>query len=355
MIKRAFICGGLILIAWHGLSAESITGGKGGVFLGERYEETAAMQSGQTLIVNSAATLSGSLKIIAGGEDCRIRYRKRLKATTKKEAAAFAEAISVDVEKNKDGITISLRSPSSAPWSGTKNSGRLDVEITIPDSSSVQFNTAYFDIDAVGPFTEFIVSESLSKVQVEKVTGVTEVRVSSRPFSATDISGRLFISNEYGRIKLENIDTGEKSGTIRNEHGEVTVSNYRGRLDLGTSYDRITARNLFLTGAGNRVKNTSGPIMLSFDSLTTGKIRVNNRYGQISIDIAGRVDARFICKNGKSSRIVAEHMTMEPTIVDDNRLEFIAGKGMAEVRIYTNGDGDIIINGPDRNNVNGGI
>ena len=355
MIKRAFIGSALMLIAWHGLSAESITGGKGGVFLGEQYEETAAMRSGQTLIINSAATLSGNLKVIAGGEDCRIRYRKRLKATTKKEAAGYAEVISVDVEKIRDGITVSLRSPSSAPWSGTKNSGRLDVEITIPDSSSVQFNTAYFDIEAVGPFTEFIVSESLSKVQVEKVTGVTEVRVSSRPFSATDISGRLFISNEYGRIKLENIDTGEKSGTIRNEHGEVTISNYRGRLDLGTSYDRITARNLFLTGTGNRIKNISAPIVLSFDSLTTGKIRVNNQYGQTSIGIAGRVDARFICKNGKSSRITAEHMTMEPTLVNDNRLEFIAGEGTAEVRIYTRGDGDIIINGPDRNTVNGGI
>ena len=39
-------------------------------------------------------------------------------------------------------------------------------------------------------------------------------------------------------------------------------------------------------------------------------------------------------------------MFMEPSLIEDGRLEFSTGEGTAEVRIYNRGGGDILIKGP---------
>jgi hypothetical protein len=47
-------------------------------------------------------------------------------------------------------------------------------------------------------------------------------------------------------------------------------------------------------------------------------------------------------------------MEMTPDLVYESRLEFVAGGGEAEVRLTTDGNGDITIIGPDKRAVAGG-
>lgn len=348
MISRLLI--GIMLLAAAGdlWAAEPLTRDREGVFAGDRVERTAALRSGQTVTITGVASLSGSMTITTGGGECRVAYRKLLKAPDRQEAGQYADLISVDVASVSDGLTIDLKAPIKAPWSGGVNSARLELEIVLPEKCAVKIATAYFDVDAVGPFREFVVNESLSKVSVEKVDGVTEITVSNRPLVVKSLRGKISLTNRYSDITLENIDTGGETGVVSNDNGEVDITGYRGELDLRTSYDRIVGRKLFLTGTRNRIKNVSGAVALSFDSLTAGKLRINNEYGQVTLDILGRVDARFVCREADGSKTVAEHMTMEPTVVYDNRLEYVTGRQTAEVRVTTTGDGDIIINGPER-------
>ena len=351
MIRTVCMIALILILAGSMVMAEKLTTRKAGIFVGEDFEESFDLAADETLTINSAATLSGNIIITAGAEAPRIVYRKSLKTGSKSEAQEFAEAISVEIDRDTEGPVISLRAPSNAPWSGTKNSGRLEIEIFLPDERSLIINTAYFDIDAIGPFSEFTVTESLSRIQVEKVLKVTDIKVSNRPLTASELQGKVSIANKYGRIKLNNINTGENSGTVRNEHGEIVIDSYQGSLDARTSYDRLSARSLYLTGSKNRFKNVSAPIVLGFDSLNTGNIRINNQYEQVMLDISGEVVARFICKNGETGRIVVENMTFEPTLIYDNRLEFSAGPDLgentAEVRITAKEAGDIVINGPE--------
>lgn len=332
---------------------ENLIRDQDGLFTGEQMVQTMSMSGGSRVIIKAAPVLSGTCTITTGGTECRVVFRKILKAPSRDEAEVYAGAIQSVVDGTPEGVVVSFLAP-AAPWSGGPNAARLAVEITIPAKSRVEIQTAYFDIDAKGPFAEFVVSESLSKVSVERVDGATDIRVSNRQVTARDITGKLAVSNKYSTIKLENINTGDETGLVVNENGEVDINSYSGGLDLRTSYDRVIGRHLFLTGIRNRVKNISGAVALSFDSLTAGKLRVNNDYGQISIDIAGRVDARFVCRQADGNKIVADGLNMEPTVVSDSRLEFATGQEAAEVRLTTIGDGDIIINGPGRNGSEGG-
>jgi len=344
----------LVLLGCAGLSAQTLTKSTEGVFVTDGTEGKIAMSKGRRLIIGAAGTLGGDITLKTGAKECRYVYKKLLKTPSKVEAADYAALISVVVDLQKEDVVMSLQTPDKVPWAGTNNSGRLAIEITLPESCAVQINAVYFNVEAVGPFREFIVSESLSKVDVQKVRGDVDVRVSNRPLSIKDVRGTLFATNKYGRIRLENIDTGEGLGTIRNEHGEVSIDAYRGGLDLRTSYDNIVGQHLFLSGSKNRVKNVSGLVTLEFDSLTTGKLRMSNTYSPISLNIANAVSAKFICKIGDGSRVTAENMEMTPDLVYESRLEFIAGGGEAEVRLTTDGSGDITIIGPNKGAVAGG-
>ena len=354
-MKKSFWMALMLLAVWlNWAAAQSLTKKAEGVFISDAMQGKIAMKSNQRLVIDAASTLSGELILTAGGNDCHFSYQKLLKTPTKVEAAQYAEAIKVEIDQQKDVIILSLRAPASPPWSGTNNSGRLMIEVTIPANCPVEVNSAYFDITAVGPFSEFIVPESLSKVQVEKVRGNVEIKVSNRPLVIKDVTGAVTATNKYDKLRLENIDTGDKLATIRNEHGEISIDGLRGELDARTSYDNIVAQNLFLYGSKNSVKNISALISLSFDSLTTGKIRVNNQYEHIIVEIKNRVDAQFICKVGEDATVSADHMDIVPVMVDENRLEFISGEGTAEIRLYANGSGNITINRPKQPNVAGG-
>jgi hypothetical protein len=354
MTKTLWIGTVLIVILINVAAAETLIKKSEGVYITKETTGNIAMEKGQRLIVNAAGTLSGELSLEAGGRDCRIAYIKVLKTPTKVEASEFAGVISVEMESQGNSVVLSLRAPAQAPWSGTGNPGRLDIKVSIPEECAVEFNTAYFDITATGPFTEFIVSESLSKVQVEGVNGLVEVKVSNRPLLIKDVTGKIIAINKYDRLRLENIDTGDNLGMIQNEHGEISIDGYRGELDIRTSYGDIIGQNLFITGSKNRIKNISALINLSFDSLTTGYLRVNNRYERIHLEIKHKVDARFICKGSEKSIISAENMEIIPVLVDQNRLDFDSGEGTAEVRLSARGSGNIEVIGPDRTKITGG-
>jgi len=346
-MKARLLMAVLIAVAPCGrMNAQGLVKSEDGLFMTKAVDSTVAMTKGQRLVINAANTMGGQIFLTTGSAVCSYSYRKILKTPTKVEAAEYADLITVEVERERDEVIFNLRAPARVPWSGTNNSGRLEIHIKIPDSSAVLINTAYFDVDAVGPFSEFSVTETLNKVDVRTVRGPVDVRVSNRPLTIKDVRGAVFAANQYGLIRLENIDTGDDMATIRNEHGEISMDMFRGGCDLRNSYDRIVAQRVYLTGSKNRIKNVSGLITLEFDSLSTGKVRVNNSYGPISINIKNRTDAEFICKTDEGSRVIADHMDMTPTLVYDTRLEFETGDGAAEVRLTTTGSGDITIVGP---------
>jgi hypothetical protein len=339
--------GVIMLMAALPAAAQTLTKEPGGTYVTDRQTATAPLRSGQKVSITAAGSLSGSVTLSAGGSACAVEYRKHLKADDKSEAGDYANLITVTIDKTPEGVIVSLSAPAAAPWSGTDNSARLELVVTIPDNCPVNFATAYFSIDATGPFAGMTIAETISKVRVSNVKGATDIRVAQSPLAVSDLKGEIYLSNKFAPIKADNIATGAEQGTITNESGDVFIESYSGSLDLRTSNKRISAKGLYLTTVRNQIKNNAGPIELDFDSLTAGSVRVNNQYGQIALAINGRADARFICKAAGSGSVTADKLVMTPTLVDDNRLEFTTGGGNAEVRLTTREDGAITITGSD--------
>ena len=163
------------------------------------------MSPGGTIIINSVSTLSGELRIETGNSELEVAYYKRLKVPSRSEAIEFANAISVEIEPGPDGITINMKAPSPAPWSSTDNSGKLYLEITLPRDCIVEINSAYFDINAKGPFAAFRVTESLSQVFVDGVRGDTKIKVSNRPLEVKNLSGPFSLTNKYNKININSM------------------------------------------------------------------------------------------------------------------------------------------------------
>lgn len=349
MIGRQILWLSLIVIFCGNTNAEIIKKDGTDRYKSEMIANSNPMEPGGFLTINSAGSLSGSIEIETGGDKLIYRYQKLLKAETKSEAARFAKVITVVSEQTDRGITISLRAPATTPWAGTNNSGRLKLIITMPEGSSVRINSAYFDINGTGPFTEFIVTESLSRVEISQVTDLVDIKVSNRPLIVNQISGQIRLTNQYGPIKIKAVDCTGKTAVIRNNNGDITIQSYIGGLEVRSEMGRIIGKNLFLTGDQNYIKNKSADVILSFDSLTTGRLRINNRYGNINLKIAGRLDARFVCKTEEESEVTAQGMFISSPLVDKNRLEFETGEGTAEVRVTARGSGNIKLNGPERN------
>ncbi|MCK5125935.1 MAG: hypothetical protein KAR42_06750 [candidate division Zixibacteria bacterium] len=344
----------LCLLIAAGAAAETLTKKTDRGYVSESYTLTSSIKTEGTLIINAAGSLSGLLKIKAEGNECRVKYRKLLKADSKDEANEYAGSITVECSPQQNNALLTLRAPARAPWSGTSNSARLEVTISVPPMTKLEINTAYFDIAASGPFAGCVVSESLSKVTVDNVTGDVEIKVSSRPVSLKKITGRLVVSNKYGKIRLQNIDATDKMATIRNEQDTIIINSFIGSADISTSYSDIIAENMTFLGDRNRIKNISAPIILGLDSLTSGRLKVYNQYGMIKLNINGPVDAAFNCKISEEGAIDTKGMEMEPTLVYDDRLEFDVGNGTAEVRLSAKHNGNIIIKGPNSNTDTGG-
>jgi hypothetical protein len=278
-----------------------------------------------------------------------VEYRKRIKARDLSDAEDYADVISVKTDRMADGVAVNMQAPVSAPWSGTNYSGRLEVTVTVPEKSSLYITAAYFDIDVKGPMAGLTIGECSGKVRAATIRGSVDIKVANRPLTVDDIEGGLYLSNHNAEIRLQNVNTGDDAATIANDEGAITIENLRGSLDLRTSGQPISIKGLYLTGLKNQIKNSSDEISLELDSLTTGSLRVNNTYGRIALAIAGRADASFICKIGEKGTVTAERMTLTPSLIEDNRLEFMIGKGSAEVRLTVRGDGDISISGSEPN------
>lgn len=347
MIGRKILPLIMILALTTMVASETIKKDRNGRFVGEKMALSADLEPGQLMTINAAGSLAGTITINTGGNKLDCRYLKLLKAETKSEAARFAKVITVTSEKVNKGQLISLRAPATAPWSGTNNSGRLKLEITVPEGCAVKINSAYFDVNATGPFSKFIVTESLSRIEVKNVTELVDVKVSNRPLIVMDVSGQINLINQYGPIKVENVNCAGETGVIKNKNGEVMIESYVGGLEIRSELGRIIGKKLFLTGEHNYVKNKSADIVLSFDSLTTGRLRVNNRFGNIKINVDGRLDGRFVCKTEEDSEVTARNMLIGSPLVDKNRLEFDSGNGSAEIRLTARGSGNIILNGPE--------
>ena len=328
------------------LSAQEIIQENADIFKTRDISKTLKVSARSKVVIRSALTLSGSIKIeISESDIARLTYVKRAKNKSKSKAIDFIDIISVDFELTHDGLRLDLRAPNPAPWSGTNESGSVEIHLVLPEFCSLEFNAQYFDIDAEGPFNSFVLPESFGRIYVENVIDNLEISSANRKVTARNLSGSVSITTSHAALQVDKVHSPKQKIELRNDGGDIKISDIVGELNVKNSYGRIDIRKYNPMGNYNYIRSTNGPITIAMNEFSTNKLLVTNSYEDIEILIPDDISAQISLAVEEGNKIEVTDILTKPDFIQNNRLNLIAGDGKAIINSSVRGNGNIYFRG----------
>ena len=328
------------------VAAQEIDSLESGLFETEDIFLNSEVGSVRDVVIQSANNLSGSLTIRAGEEDAvLITYTKRAKAVDRSMATDFIDLIDVTLDVLPTRISVKLRAPNPAPWSGTDYSGSVQAELILPPGSRIDIESPLYDVTAQGPFEEVIIPESLGRLEITEVTGRVMVASVNRRVLLENITGEISASTSNSSLRAVNIDTRDHQAKFRNTGGDIRIENFVGGINAKNSYGRITILDFEPRGQSNFIRGSSGPITLEISRMTEGQLVVANRHEDIDISVPDSISAYLTLAVDQDGLIEATHFPFVSDLVQRDRLSLIAGEGDVDISGTVRGKGNIYIRG----------
>ncbi len=337
----------LVLLISISLSAfgEDVTEADGR-FATKKTELRTAIIPGTKILINSARHLSGRLYIVADSPGVALfQYKKLLKVDEKSEAVDYADMIDISFEKTPAGLRILLKAPNPAPWSGTDNSASVEGELHLPPNTPLEISADYFDLNIEGPLKSVENMSSFGRLEVQKITDRLNLTTSNQDIIASDISGEIFLATTNADIRIENMNTGETPAQIRNQSGNVNITQAHGAIDIRDSYGKIKLEDIYLTQSGSQIASSYGPVKMTLAEISKADLSMTNSNDDIELQVPEGIAASFDLAVSSEGEIDASGLPMKPIGVDDKTLEFKCGSGGSEIRIKITGDGNIYLKG----------
>jgi hypothetical protein len=335
----------LILIG-ASASAQEINARENGLFETDNISLKSEVGSVRDIIIQSASNLAGALTIRAAEQSTvQINYKKRAKASSRSMATDFIDLIDVTLSVLPNKITVKLRAPNPAPWSGTNYSGSVQAELVVPIGSRIEIEAPLYDVSARGPFEQIIIPESLGRLEIADVSGRVEVASVNRRVLLEDITGQISASTSNSSLKATNINTGDSQAKFRNNGGDIQIEGFVGGINAKNSYGRITILDFEPRGQSNYIRGENGPITLEISRMTEGQLVATNRHEDIDISIPDTLSAYLTLSVGEEGIIEATHFPFISDLVQRNRLSLIAGTGDVDISGTVRGKGNIYIRG----------
>lgn len=222
------------------------------------------------------------------------------------------------VERDGDKVLIKVKIKRHG---GSGNSA--DLEIKIPENSSLNVGTVSADID---------VETVLGEQGLHTVSGDVRTEIFADDLQAESVSGDVDVT---GHGKDSEIDATSVSGDVRLENvaGEVEVVAVSGDLDVvGGSFDRV------------RMESVNGEIFFESELRADGRLDVDTVNGDVDIVFSRELSGRFDIDtfNGDIDNCFGPDPERTSKYAPGLELEFTLGEGDARVNISTlNGDIDI--------------
>ena len=336
----------LIFILAHIVGAEEIKKIGKNRFGTDAIELTSSVASDKIVSITSAENLSGKLAILATESNQAIfLIRKTLKTANKSDAIEYAKVINIVLEETSKGLNILLQAPNPAPWSGTDNSGIVEGELQIPKGSKIIIDAQYFDLNLIGPFEAVENKSSFGRVEVNNITELLYVATSNQDIIATNITGEINLATSHADIEVTDITTSGKLAYIRNENGSIKGENLSGFFDIKNSFGRIKLTNLKLVSDRSRISGSYSPINLRINGINNGGLTVRNTNEDVKVFVPEELAAEFSLRVDNNGEIDVEGLAINPTLVENNRLDFETGSGGPRIRMSIRGDGNISIRG----------
>ena len=319
-------------------------------FAFERYTRTSqAKVSGEGVEefhLTTPSNLTGEINLQVGDEDvCRVELECWAKAKNLKMAKKFTERVEMDLEVVDEVVTLKLSTPRGAPWEGTNYGIGVTLDIYIPPDMVVETKTSGFDLDISGPLKKVYISNRYGDIKLEDVSEETHITGSYNEVDVEDIEGELDIETSYNSIRVGDVNTKEGKAFLETSYGEIEVENFTGQLEANTVYSSIHGSDITLLGGTNEIKTVYSKIDLEFEEIKDCELYVKNTYGNINMVVPKDLSARLMLVVGRGGKIHTNGILIKPLVLVKTRLEGICGDGDSEIELDIGGIGKILVEG----------
>lgn len=328
------------------LFAQEVFETSGGTFSTGKLTHKMEIGTTNRLLIRAAANLPGSLILKTSKvKEVNITYYKKARSGDKKLAIDYIDLIAVVLDKTPEALRLELRAPNPAPWGGDTEWGMVEAEITVPEMCFVEMEAPLFDIGAVGPFQGIVILSSLGKVDVSNVLEKLDVTTSNRKVNVADISGTISISTSNANLVARNLVAIDKRCEIENEHGDIRIDGFTGELNVECSYGRVNISAAKLRGKRNAIRGMSGPIALEINEVTDAQLRITNRYEDVELTLPENASAALSLAVDEGGKIELSNLNVKPELIEQNRMNLVAGKGGSIITGSVRGSGNIYVRG----------
>ncbi|MEE4246681.1 MAG: hypothetical protein V2I33_14820 [Kangiellaceae bacterium] len=238
------------------------------------------------------------------------------------------------------------------------NPGDKRAAITVEGKVDSAADDVVFN--AIGKRAEFKVvmpknrqfyNKKASKLVVEVPNNIELVVVgTSTQYDIENFSGKVKVTSVSGNVVVKNVAAG---ANISNVSGLTQVSDTGGTLILSTVNGKVTAQtqastinirsisaDVSLKVSDNKsinASNVSGETLVSGTFAAKHAISLSSVSGEIALSFEQAANASFYLTAGPGGAIETELTSKKPlsSIVNDQKLEFVAGDGGGEVTIST--------------------
>ena len=350
MILRLLIALVMILLTIPSIAgAQDIFQREKGLYSTRDLTAKSGVAGRKRVLIRSTSNLEGHLQVFAGeGNEVSAVYTKQARTDSRSRAFDYIDLMSVNVDLLPDYIRVDLRAPNPAPWDRQTESGLIELRLTVPAGMAIEVDAIYFDIEAEGPFSQFLVPSSLGRLNVMDVTQQLELSTANRRIEIQDISGAIRVKTSNSTITASNIRSGSSAAQFRNDGGEIRIENVTGEINVKNGFGRIEISEFTVTGTGNFIRNTSAPILIDVREMNEGQLVIDNRYDDIELNFPASISAYFSLSVEEDGIIEASNFVFQTDLVKPNRLTFHSGEGDVSIKGSVRGKGNIYVRGIER-------
>jgi len=219
------------------------------------------------------------------------------------------------VERDDNEVRVIVKSPR-----GASHRASSDLVVRVPEKSSVKVTGVSADIS---------VENVRGAQRLQTVSGDLDTEAYAADIDAQTVSGDLSIDGDGHELRA----------SVSTVSGDVDVQNVRGEIEAGSvSGDLIVVDSAFRHAS---LETTSGDIVYHAGLLGDGRLDVSTINGDLDIEFAGKLSARFDIEtfNGSIRNCFGPEPVRTSQYAPGRELAFTEGAGDARVTIRTlNGD-----------------
>lgn len=328
------------------LSAQEVFETHEGSYSTKKLTKKLEINSKNSLLIRAASNLPGKITLTTSSvKEVAIVYFKKAKASSKEQAVDFIDLIAVELDNTPNAVRLEMRAPNPAPWEGDTDWGMVEAEIIVPEKCFVEIEAALFDVEAIGPFRGIIIPASLGKIDISHVLEKLEVAASNRRVNVSDISGEITVSTSNSVLSAHNLVAIGARAQIENDHGDIRIDGFTGEINVENSYGRINISSFNVRGKRNVIRGMSGPISLEITEINDALLRVTNRFEDVELTLPENASASLSLAVDEGGKIEVSNMNVKPELIEQNRMNLVAGKGTSVVTGSVRGSGNIYVRG----------